>query len=249
MTEALIMITSMSSRELYKILTGYDYPHGSSSGWTELKETINGENVDVSKAVDAAKAQEMTIGSDLSKITMSDRFESSDKIVFAELQAESSKKSSDRFESANDIDINDEHIQSVVNNYIKVSLGSSMPGGIPTKERISEYYGNMAKRLDTAYSDGKFTKDEYDKLNKMLEEHMEHTTVCAERKAARRTIGGERGSLSSSAARPVILKQLSMTSEEYMAETDSKISEYVEKYFKIDRASLLAMFNSVRYGK
>ena len=40
-----------------------------------------------------------------------------------------------------------------------------------------------------------------------------------------------------------------MTSEEYMAEMDAQISEYVEKYFKIDRTSLLAMFNAVRYGK
>ena len=46
-----------------------------------------------------------------------------------------------------------------------------MAGGIPTKERISEYYGNMARRLDVAYSDGKFTKSEYYELNKMLEEH------------------------------------------------------------------------------
>lgn len=36
-----------------------------------------------------------------------------------------------------------------------------MVGVIPTKERISEYYGNMVKRLDAAYSDGKFTKGGY----------------------------------------------------------------------------------------
>ncbi|MDE6851743.1 MAG: hypothetical protein K2J67_04550, partial [Lachnospiraceae bacterium] len=102
-------ITSMSNRELYKTLTGNDYPHGSSGGWTKFDENINGENIDFFKAVDTAKTQGMKIGSDLSKIKTSDRFERSDSIVFAELQANNSEKSSDRFEYANDIDFNDRY--------------------------------------------------------------------------------------------------------------------------------------------
>ncbi len=243
-------ITSVGGRELYSILLGDNSPFGKpyNANPVELNETLNGERIEISNALkaDPTKFQVSDIQNATSKIRRADCFEPSASFNLTELPKD---KSSDNFERANDIDINDERVQSIVNNYIKVSLGSGMKGGIPTKERISEYYGNMAKRLDTAYSDGKFTKDEYDELNKMLSEHMEHITVCAERKAARRAIGGERGSLSPAAARPVILKQLSMTSEEYMAEMDAKISEYVEKHFKIDRTSLLAMFNSIRYGK
>ena len=233
-------ITSVGGRELYNILLGDNSPFGKpcNAKPVELNETLNGESIEISNALKA----------DPSKFQVSDIQNSTSKII-RDLTKMPKDNSSDSFERANDIDINDKRVQSIVNNYIKVSLGSGMAGCIPTKERISEYYGNMAKRLDTAYSDGKFTKDEYDELNKILEEHMEHSTVCAERKAARRAIGGERGSLSPAAARPVILKQLSMTSEGYMAEMDAKISDYVEKYFKIDRNSLMQLFNSFRYGK
>lgn len=232
------MITSMSNRELYKTLTGYDYPHGSSGGWTELKETINGENVNISKAVDAAKAQEMTIESDLSKITMSDRFESSNKIVFAE----SNKKSSDRFEYTNDIDFNDRYTQMVI--YTKSLMATCNGGSVPTKESIAEYYGNMAKRLDTAYAEGKFTKEEYDYINKGIAERMEHSADCAEETAAFFKVGHDRSMSQSS-----FEKRMSMTREERKADLRDEINEYIEKYFKIDRALLLAMFNNLRYGK
>lgn len=42
---------------------------------------------------------------------------------------------------------------------ICVRLASDIHGGIPTEERIAEFYGGMAKRPDDAYSEGKFTKD------------------------------------------------------------------------------------------
>lgn len=132
-------ITSMSNRELYKTLTGYDYPHGSSGGWTELNETANGENIDFSKAVDTAKLQEMKIGGNLSKIKASDRFERSDSIVFVELQAGNSEKSSDRFEYANDIDFNDKNVWRIVSSKAIIELGRGIEGGVPTKERIAEY--------------------------------------------------------------------------------------------------------------
>lgn len=239
-------ITSIGGRELYSILLGKESPFGSSSS-VELNETLEGSRIDISKVLntDPTKFQVTDIQNDMSKLKQADYFETSASFDLAKLPKDTS---SDYFERANDIDVNDKHIQSIVNNYVKVSLGSGMVGGIPTKERISEYYGNMAKRLDTAYSDGKFTKEEYDELNKMLEDHMEHSTVCAERKAARCAIGKERGSLSPAAAKPIILKQMSMSSEEYMADMDAKISEYVEKYFRIDRVSLMQLFNRIRYG-
>lgn len=34
-----------------------------------------------------------------------------------------------------------------------------------------------------------------------------------------------------------------------MAEQDRMTSEYVEKYCKLDRVSLMKLFNSIRYGK
>ncbi|MCI9409177.1 MAG: hypothetical protein HFJ89_05115 [Oscillospiraceae bacterium] len=237
-------ITSMSNRELYKTLTGYDYPHGSSGGWTELNETANGENIDFSKAVDTAKLQEMKIGGNLSKIKASDRFERSDSIVFVELQAGNSEKSSDRFEYANDIDFNDKNVWRIVSSKAIIELGRGIEGGVPTKERIAEYYGNMAKRLDVAYANGKFTKEEYDYLNEGIAERMEHSTACAEDTAARRAVG-HKNSMSFSSFE----KRMSMTREERKADLKAEINEYIEKYFKIDRTSLLAMFNAVRYGK
>ena len=68
-------------------------------------------------------------------------------------------------------------------------LTLGMDNGIPTKERIAEYYGRMAKRLDEAYEAGKFTKEEYDYLNAGIAERMEHSTACAEDTAARRAVG------------------------------------------------------------
>lgn len=117
-------------------------------------------------------------------------------------------------------------------------------GSVPTKESIAEYYGNMAKRLDTAYAEGKFTKEEYDYINKGIAERMEHSADCAEETAAFFKVGHDRSMSQSS-----FEKRMSMTREERKADLRDEINEYIEKYFKIDRALLLAMFNSVRYGK
>lgn len=40
-----------------------------------------------------------------------------------------------------------------------------------------------------------------------------------------------------------------MTSEEFMAERKQMISDYAEKYCKIDSVALMKLFNSIRYGK
>lgn len=235
-------ITSMSNRELYKTLTGNDYPHGSSGGWTKFDENVNGENIDFFKAVDTAKTQGMKIGSDLSKIKTSDRFESSDSIVFAELQANNSEKSSDRFEYANDIDFNDRYTNMVISS--RSLMATCNGGSVPTKESIAEYYGNMAKRLDAAYAEGKFTKEEYDYLNEGIAERMEHAADCAEETAAFFEVGHDRSmSLIS------FEKRMSMTREERKADLRAEINEYIEKYFKIDRTLLMQLFNSCRYGK
>ena len=43
-------ITSMSNRELYKTLTGYDYPYGKNEKLVKLTETLSGQCVDVDNA-------------------------------------------------------------------------------------------------------------------------------------------------------------------------------------------------------
>lgn len=235
-------ITSVGGMELCNILLGKDSPYWKSSNeFVELNETVQGDSVDFSKVVvDPEKSKDFELHTEeLGKLKKVDRFEYSDSIT----SDISKSTSSDYYGRVTERDLG------VMDYYIKVSLGSGMINGIPTKERIAEYYGDMAKRLDTAYSEGKFTKDEYDELNGMLLDHMEYITVCAERNKAFYAIGKEHGSLSPAAAKEATLKKLSMSSEEYMAEMNAKISEYVEKYFKIDRVSLLELFNKIRYAK
>jgi hypothetical protein len=188
-------ITSMSNRELYKTITGYDYPNTT---------TTSDESANESE-----------------KISNRDSFEYSD-----------------------DMDFNDKYTQMVITSRTIIDLRRGIEGSIPTKERIATYFGNMAQRLDNAYTEGKFTKDEYDYLNSSIAEQMEHYTACAENTAARREIGYERSMRS-----PNALNDKHMTKEERQAELQAKIKEYVDKRFKIDRTSLWEQFNAVRYGK
>ena len=246
--------TYLSNRQVYYTLIGHDvYDNGEIKydpfKQVELKETLQGEHVDISKAVDPLGKQEMKIVNDLSVRTNRDRFEHSEELVFAELTENNKIMHSDRFEYLSDIDFYDDRIKRRINIHTQLDLITGIKGGVPTKERLAEYYGNMAKRLDKAYSDGKFTKEEYDLLNDGIAERMEHSTVAAERNKAFYELGKIRGNLSPAAAKEVILRQKLMTSEEFMAEMDAKISDYVEKYFKIDRNSLMQLFNSFRYGK
>lgn len=201
-------ITSMSNRELYKTLTGYDYPANAS-------------------------------GNQIQKLSSSD--------------SEPSSANTDRFEYSDDeysddMDFDDRYTKMVINSRAIIDLGSGIKGGVPTKERIAEYYGNMAKRLDTAYKEGKFTKEEYDYLNEGIAERMEHHAANAEHTAAFYAWGRARGSLSPAAAGEAIRHQQSITPEQWREERDSIIDELVERYYRIDRILLLEMFNKVRYG-
>lgn len=246
--------TYLSNRQVYYTLTGHDvYDNGEIKydpfKQVELKETLQGEHVDISKAVEPSGKQDMKIGDDLSKITNRDRFEHSEGIVFAELTEKDKIMQSDLFEYSNDIDFNDDRIIRRINIHNQLDLITGIKGGVPTKERIAEYYGNMAKRLDEAYAEGKFTKEEYDLLNDGISERMEHSTVSAERNKAFYELGKKRGNLSPAAAKEVILRQKSMTPEEFQAELQNSISDYVKNFCKIDRTSLRNLFNSIRYGK
>lgn len=246
--------TYLTNRQVYYTLTGHDvYDNGEMTynpfEQIELKETLKGEKIDISKAAVSDKMQEMKIGNALTKISTGDHFEHSQGIVFAELPKNDEQTQSDRFEYSNDIDFNDDQIKGFIYHHTHLDLGTGIKGGVPTKERIAEYYGNMAKRLDEAYSNGKFTKEEYDLLNDGISERMEHSAVCAERNKAFYELGKERGSLSPAAAKEVILRQKNMTPEKYQAELQNRISDYVKRLFKIDRNSLRSLFNNVRYGQ
>ncbi|MDE5576287.1 MAG: hypothetical protein K2J11_02730 [Oscillospiraceae bacterium] len=241
-------ITSMSNRELYKTLTGYDYPSGAKSEdsakntkFVELNEPLDiGKNTidltrlsnvdpEVMQKIKLQKGNEGTLKS-------RDSFEWSEKIY--------GKTQTDRPKRANDIDFNDSSVKMVIYSRSFSDLSSGIEGGVPTKERIAEHYGKMVKRLDAAYAEGKFTKEEYDYLNNGIAERMEHSAACAEETAAGRAAGYDR-TMSQKASK----EHLAMSKEERREYMQSQISDYIDRYFKIDRTSLMELFNSVRYGR
>lgn len=216
-----MQITSMSNRELLKTLTGMTYGGVSE----EARQLIDPGSTSAAK-------------------TNKDRFESSDSAVYE--KSESGAKNTDRFEYSgddDDIDFNDKCVQLYINSQSLISLLDNNKG-IVTMETIAEHYGRMAKRLDEAYAAGKFTKEEYDYLNAGIAERMEHSTACAEDSAARRAVGYK-----NSMSLETFKRHASMTPEELHEEIEAEVSEYIERFFKIDRKSLMEMFNNVRYGK
>lgn len=243
-------ITSMSNRELYKTLTGYDFPNSNGDNkasnsentkFVELNDSHNDSKQINFLELSAAELEKITLSEDKSKITPKnfDSFVSSANIDRSQL---TKNISSDRFELKNDIDFNDRYTDMVIST--RSLMATCNGGSVPTKESIAKYYGDMAKRLDAAYSEGKFTKEEYEYLNKGIAERMEHAADCAEETAAFFEVSHDRSmSLNS------FEKSMDMTREERKADLKEAIDSYINRYTKIDRASLLAMFNSARYGK
>lgn len=218
-----MQITSMSNRELLKTLTGISYPSASE----EVRQAVG-----------------LSSGSTNVTQTNKDRFESSDSTVYE--KSESGAKNTDRFEYSGDedIDFNDKCVSMYIQSQTLASLTLGMDNGVPTMDRIASYYGRMAKRLDEAYAAGKFTKEEYDYLNAGIAERMEHSTACAEDSAARLAVGYK-----NSMSLETFQRHMSMTPEELHEDIEAEISEYIERFFKIDRKSLMELFNNVRYGK
>ncbi|MDE5576288.1 MAG: hypothetical protein K2J11_02735 [Oscillospiraceae bacterium] len=58
-----------------------------------------------------------------------------------------------------------------------------------TRAQLATHFGDIAKRLDTAYSEGKFTKEEYDELNAGLMESYEKYISRCEYAAAGKQVG------------------------------------------------------------
>lgn len=237
----------MSNRELYKTLTGYDYPNGAKNTdntknirFIELSETRDiDKNTDYSKMLAADTDIPSSVKSrncNNGILRSRDSFEWSDE--------KNNKTSADRPKNSNDIDFNDSYVKMVIYSRNFYELSNGIEGGVPTKERIAEYYGKMAKRLDEAYAEGKFTKEEYDYLNEGITERMEHSTACAEDTAARRAAGYDR-TMSYKAS----TEYLAMSKEERQEYMQSKVNEYIDRYYKIDRVALMKLFNSIRYSK
>lgn len=121
-----------------------------------------------------------------------------------------------------------------------------------TSEELAEHFGGIGKRLDEAYAQGKFTKEEYDELNTGLDEYIEKMTSRSERMTAVWATGKEKmeeGLRSDLAAGITITKGDIRPLEEIQAEISARIDEYVENVCKIDRKFLMKLFNNVRYGK
>lgn len=229
------MITSMSGAELYRTLTGHYKPNYSQKAGSSRTAP---KNTDIPK--NAVAAESLPVYKDLSEQGLKDCLVLSENAVRAYDKGVPGENSVIAYDpgDAVDFDCTD----------MRAGLESGYTNGLVTKERIAEFYGGMAKRLDNAYNEGKFTESEYAELSEMIENRVQKQASLTERLAACYALGRERGSLSPAAAREAILRKQSMTSEEFMAEQDRLINEYVEKYFKIDRTALMKLFSSVRYA-
>lgn len=62
-------------------------------------------------------------------------------------------------------------------------LGFKISAGM-TKEQLATHFGDMAKRLDEAYAQGKFTEEEYNELNEGIMSSFDDAITRCERKAA-----------------------------------------------------------------
>lgn len=116
------------------------------------------------------------------------------------------------------------------------------------KENIAKFYGEIAKRMDAAYAEGKFTDEEYEMLNAGLNERIEKTIHSTEHSMAFYAIGRQIGAQSPEERKQDILIKQAMTPEERRAELARKIDEYINKYCKIDRGHIFEMINAIRYG-
>lgn len=116
------------------------------------------------------------------------------------------------------------------------------------KENIAKFYGEIAKRMDAAYAEGKFTDEEYEMLNAGLNERIEKTIHNTETSMAFYAIGRKIGAQSPEERKQDILRKQAMTPEERRADMAKRIDEYVRKYCKIDRGIMFEMINAIRYG-
>lgn len=242
------MITSMSKTELYKTLVGHYKPNYNAASDNKKSTEHNvSDKISTDILKNAVNVKNLPVYKELSAEPERDRFVHSEEISYQTYDIGSTVGDNKLEEFVIAYDCT-EAIDFMCNN-IRTELQSGYANGLVTKERIAEYYGDMAKRLDEAYGAGKFTKDEYDELDEMIEKQIEKETILTERKTAFYAINKKRYSLSPAAAKDIILKEQRMTPDERFAERQRIINEYAEKYCKIDKIAIMELFNSIRYGK
>ena len=239
------MITSMNRNELYKTLVGHYKPNYTPDNKSAEKTAENDEKITVPEK--ALNIKSLSVYKDLSSEQNADRFVSSGKIDYQTYDLGTTGGKNRTILEFIPYDAKD--AVNFMDSDIQLELERGYTNGVVTKERIAEYYGAMAKRLDTAYAEGKFTKDEFDELNEMIEKQVEREAYLTENKTAFYALGRKRYSLSPEAAAEIVKMEKNLTPMERLAAREQEIRDYAEKYCKIDRAALMQLFNSVRYGK
>ncbi len=131
--------------------------------------------------------------------------------------------------------------------YDHIVVGQGCKLNIPTKEKIAEYFGGVAKELDQVYSEGKLTKEEYDELNVQLGETVEKFAQNSEFLQGFykywNTMYNSPGAFDAN-----VRRCRTMTPEERMEDMHAEINRLISRFFKIDRNSLWSMLNSYRNG-
>lgn len=110
-------------------------------------------------------------------------------------------------------------------------------------DELADEIGNIGKRLDKAFGEGKFSAEEYEELNKSLDEYAEKLTARSERTTA-----------TLAAIRENKKPGLTMSPEEYQMQLNMDITAYLTNknsryYCGIDRNLLNSMISLIRNGR
>ncbi len=110
---------------------------------------------------------------------------------------------------------------------------------VKSNEELAEYIGGIGKRIDEAFGQGIFTKDEYDQLNEELSKYTERAIITNESKRAWRE---ESSKYTSFGSAPTI--------KEIMDEMQKKSSDNYDNYgkYRTDRNLIWELINKFRYG-
>ena len=254
------MITSMNKADLYRTIFGVSDKYNPYIKKTKITVDIPDhpsapDKIDWRTIGETAKPSETVTPVNTDTFTYSDDV----KVSYGDFSGLTFERNTDRLEISDEAKaaLEDQDFEpykcSEVLNFsgngdFRAKISSCIKGGIPTEERIAETYGNMAKRLDAAYAEGKFTKEEYDELNKKIADGMEWETSCAEYNKALKSVLAKRYNAPYKQSIERIRRVNAMTPEEYQAELQAEIASCISR-FSYDRGAIQKMFNSIRYGK
>ena len=257
------MITSMNKADLYRTIFGFSDDHNPYIKKTKITVDIPDhpsapapDKINWRTFGETAKLSETVTPANMDTFTYSDDA----KVNYGNFSGLTFKRNTDRLEISDeakaaleDQDFEPYECSEVLvfdpsNGHFRDKVQSRIPGCIPTEERIAEIYGNMAKRLDAAYAEGKFTKEEYDELNKTIADGMEDEISCAEYNKALKSVLAKRYNAPYKQSIERIRRVNAMTPEEYQAELQAEIASCISR-FSYDRGAIQKMFNSIRYEK